>query len=85
MDIGLLSLERALEAVEGVREAAGVLVAQRLLGNPAWTIVIRVPPSRGSNVNSSVVSKLDPSSRVSVEAIRIRCGRSIASNTWRWW
>src|SRR5215216_4362431 len=55
------------------------------LGNPAWTMVISVPPPRGSNVNSMVVSKLDPSGRVSVEAIRIRRGRSITSNTWRWW
>jgi hypothetical protein len=43
-----------------------------------------VPPSRGSNVNSSEVSKLEPSSRVSVVVSRIRRGRSIASNTWRW-
>ena len=55
------------------------------LGNPDWRIVIRVPPSCGSNANSSAVSKLDPSRRVSVVVKRIRRGRSIASNTWRWW
>ena len=55
------------------------------LGNPAWTIVISVRSPRGSNVNSRLVSKLDPSRRVSVEASLIRCGRSITSNTWRWW
>ena len=54
-------------------------------GKPAWTIVISVPPSRGSKLNSIEVSKLEPSSRVSVVVSRIRRGRSIASNTWRWW
>ena len=55
------------------------------VGKPAWISVISVPPSRGANVNSMLVTKLEPSSRVSVVASRIRRGRSIASNTWRWW
>ena len=55
------------------------------VGKPAWSSVISVPPSRGANVNSMLIAKLEPSSRVSVVASRTRCGRSIASNTWRWW
>ncbi len=78
-------IERALEAVEGVRQADGVLVAEPLAGEPGLDHVISVAPSRASNVNSSVVSKLDPSSRVSVDVIKIRHGRSITSKTWWWW
>jgi len=47
-------------------------------------MVIRVPPACGSNVNSVVVSKLEPSSRVSVVVIRILRGGSIARNSCRW-
>ena len=45
------------------------------VGKPAWTIVISVRPSRGSKLNSIEVSKLEPSSRVSVVVSRIRRGR----------
>ena len=60
--------ERALEAVEGVRAGRrGARRAAPRVGNPPWTIVIRVPRRAASNVNSM--------RRLEARAVEPRLGR----------